>query len=287
MYDHTRFAGSREAPSVLVVDDDVDALAEVCEIVDALGLSVKGVDTVRSALVAVAEDKNIGLIITDLKMSVLDGFDLIAELDARYGAQRQIAKIVMSGFPSYDNAVASLRLGVLDFIEKPATFEKLKKAIRGAFQKASPMREADGATLETFRAAGPAADDPCEGGSGLDFIKELQKQRMRRAEIIKSSLFSDPAWDILLDLMAARLSNQTVSVSSACAAAQVPFSTGLRYVNRLVKADMATRYNDPNDRRRDLLRLSDHGFKLMEQYIKAVRSGKASAAASGSHLFLK
>lgn len=110
---------------------------------------------------------------------------------------------------------------------------------------------------------------------------------MRRAEIIKSPLFSDPAWDILLDLMAARLSNQVVSVSSACAAAQVPFSTGLRYVNRLVKADLAARYSDPNDRRRDLLRLSDQGFSLMERYIKSVRSGKASAAGSASHLFLK
>lgn len=287
MYDPARASGGREAPGVLVVDDDVDALAEVCEIVDALGLSVKGVDTVRSALVAVAEDKNIGLIITDLKMSVLDGFDLIAELDARYGAQRHIPKIVMSGFPSYDNAVASLRLGVLDFIEKPATFEKLKTAIRGAFRKVGPLRDGDMNGLEPHKADPLTHADVSDPGSGLDLVKELQKQRARRSEIIKSSLFSDPAWDILLDLMAARLSNQTVSVSSACAAAQVPFSTGLRYVNRLVKADLAARYNDPNDRRRDLLRLSDQGFRLMDQYLKAVRSGKASAAVSGSHLFLK
>lgn len=287
MYDVTRASGSAAAPSVLVVDDDVDALAEVCEIVDALGLAVKGVDTVRSALVAVGEDKSIGLIITDLKMSVLDGFDLIAELDARYGAQRPISKIVMSGFPSYDNAVASLRLGVLDFIEKPATFDKLKTAIRRAFQRVSPARESDFVGFDAGKADVAESSDGLELGSGLDFIKDLQKQRMRRTEIIKSPLFSDPAWDILLDLMAARLSNQTVSVSSACAAAQVPFSTGLRYVNRLVKADLATRYNDPNDRRRDLLKLSDQGFKMMDQYIKSVRSAKSSPTASGSQLFLK
>lgn len=168
-------SSGREAPSVLVVDDDMDALAEVCELVDALGLSVKGVDTVRSALVAVADDKNIGLIITDLKMSVLDGFDLIAELDARFGAQRHIPKIVLSGFPSYDNAVASMRLGVLDFIEKPATLEKLKTAIRGAFQKVIPPRDSEGNGLEPFKADLPPGGGSVRAGSWTRLYQRTAK----------------------------------------------------------------------------------------------------------------
>jgi DNA-binding MarR family transcriptional regulator len=90
---------------------------------------------------------------------------------------------------------------------------------------------------------------------------------MLRADTLKSKLFSDPAWDILLDLMAADLAEQAVSVSSACAAAQVPFSTGLRYVNRLVRADLAVRFDDPNDKRRDLLRISDNGRAVMTDYV--------------------
>lgn len=274
-------------PGVLVVDDDVDALAEVCEMIDSLGLSVRGVDTVRSALTAVAEDKSIGLIITDLKMNMLDGFDLMAELEARYGTSRQIAKIVLSGFPSFDNALASLRLGVVDFIEKPATFEKLKASIRQAFAKMNVPRAGTASSFEEAEVEQPVGAAISDQTSALEFIKSLQKQRARRSEIVDSPLFSDPAWDILLDLVAARLGGQTVSVSSACAAAQVPFSTALRYVNRLVKEGLANREADPNDRRRDLLALSDRGFKLMDHYINSIRGGKISTASAGSQSLIQ
>lgn len=279
MLDNRRMRTNGALPSVLVVDDDIDALAEICEIVAALGLSVKGVDTVRAALVAVSEDENIGLIITDLNMNVMDGFDLLAELDARHGPQRKLATIVLSGFPSYDNALESLRLGVNDFIEKPATMDSIKKAIRRAFLKLDGSRTSQVFGYEEARIKSSENIISGQVTSDLQFVKELQKQRRRRNEIIRSPLFSDPAWDILLDLMAAKLGNELVSVSSACAAAQVPFSTGLRYVNRLVAENLAVRLSDPNDRRRDLLQLTDQGFSMMNDYIKSInKSGLATSA---------
>lgn len=287
MLENSSIRVSRALPSVLVVDDDIDALAEICEIVSALGLSVKGVDSVRSALLAVAEDENIGLIITDLKMNVMDGFDLLAELDARHGPQRSLATIVLSGFPSYDNALESLRLGVNDFIAKPATMDSIKKAIRRAFVKYDGGRTGQIFGYEEARIR--SADSPSlhANNSDLQFVKELQKQRRRRNEIISSPLFSDPAWDILLDLMAAKLGNESVSVSSACAAAQVPFSTGLRYVNRLVAENLAVRLSDPNDRRRDLLQLTEQGFSVMDDYIKSVNKRGTPIAANFNEALVK
>jgi hypothetical protein len=43
-----------------------------------------------------------------------------------------------------------------------------------------------------------------------------------REQFFGPDLFADPAWDILLDLYAARLEQQRVAVSSLCIAAAVP-----------------------------------------------------------------
>jgi DNA-binding MarR family transcriptional regulator len=104
----------------------------------------------------------------------------------------------------------------------------------------------------------------------LASVKLLQRQRAKRSEILKRDFFSDPAWDIFLDLGSARLSNQKVSVSSACAAAQVPFSTALRYVSRLVEDGLAERFGDPTDKRRDILQISEQGFTEFRRYVIAI-----------------
>ena len=48
------------------------------------------------------------------------------------------------------------------------------------------------------------------------------KLRANRDNIADAQLLSDPAWDMLLDLYAARLEGRRVSVSSLCIAAAVP-----------------------------------------------------------------
>lgn len=287
MNEATNLQNSHNLPSVLVVDDDIDTLDEVCELVSALGLAVIGVDSVTSALMALSEDENIGLIVTDLKMNVMDGFDLLEELKVRYGHQRSLATIVLSGHPSFDNALESLRLGVNDFVEKPASIANLKMAIRRAFYSLEFGRNDNYSHKNELLNKDDHSENISFEKTDLSFVKELQKQRVRRKEIIASPLFSDPAWDILLDLMAANLANQAVSVSSACAAAQVPFSTGLRYVNRLVAEQLAIRISDPNDRRRDLLELTPQGLWLMSNYVQSLNRGPEPEKPNSKSQFLK
>jgi len=91
---------------------------------------------------------------------------------------------------------------------------------------------------------------PLSGAALGRFVDRLRKLRMRRDELIGSSLFRDPAWDMLLGLFAAHEQGQQVSVSSLCYASGVPQSTALRQIARLEAHGLIERRGDPSDLRR-------------------------------------
>jgi len=109
-----------------------------------------------------------------------------------------------------------------------------------------------------------------------DMVRAIIKKRRLRDNYFVSALFADPAWDILLDLMAARLSGQTVSVSSLCIAAAVPATTALRWITSMTKNGMLERKSDPMDARRVFIDLSDETFKKLEAYLIKVSDHKTS-----------
>jgi DNA-binding MarR family transcriptional regulator len=109
----------------------------------------------------------------------------------------------------------------------------------------------------TFR---PGASMSREALSCLD-----KAQRLRRA-IFPKSLFSDPAWDILLALYRMHLSQQRLSILQLGKVANVAPTTTLRWVNCLVDRNLANRTEDPLDSRRVFVSLSSYGASLMERF---------------------
>ncbi|MBO6525814.1 winged helix DNA-binding protein [Erythrobacter sp.] len=97
-------------------------------------------------------------------------------------------------------------------------------------------------------------------------IRRLIKARQLRARYFDGELFADPAWDILLDLAAARAERQQVSVTSLCIAAGVPATTALRWIGQMVEADLLVRVSDPHDRRRAYIALADSTADAMARY---------------------
>lgn len=108
-------------------------------------------------------------------------------------------------------------------------------------------------------------------------IRQVIRHRQLRAQFFDAQLFSDPAWDILLDLAASRAERQQVSVTSLCIAAGVPPTTALRWIAQMVEADLLVRIPDPHDRRRAHIALADSTADLMARYFAAIGVGKPSA----------
>lgn len=119
--------------------------------------------------------------------------------------------------------------------------------------------------LESLAArAVPGQPEPVTAAS----VRRLIKQRRDRDKFLPAMLFADPAWDMLLDLTAARLESVDVPVSSLCIAAAVPTTTALRWIRTLTEAGLFQRRNDPGDARRNFVTLTDRAAQAMFDWLR-------------------
>lgn len=109
------------------------------------------------------------------------------------------------------------------------------------------------------RAARPPLPDP-------RLVRRILRQRQLRARFFDAELFADPAWDMLLDLTAARAEHMRVSVTSLCIASAVPPTTALRWIAQMTEAGLFRRVEDDTDRRRAFIALTDKAADAMARY---------------------
>ncbi|MBO9518795.1 MAG: winged helix DNA-binding protein [Porphyrobacter sp.] len=106
-------------------------------------------------------------------------------------------------------------------------------------------------------------------------IRRIIRNRHVRTRFFDGALFADPAWDILLDLTAARIEAIRVSVTSLCIASGVPPTTALRWIGQMIEAGLLQRNEDDADRRRAFIALTDRAADMMARYFAEV--GKSTA----------
>ena len=109
------------------------------------------------------------------------------------------------------------------------------------------------------RASRPPLPDP-------RLVRKIIRQRQLRARFFEGDLFADPAWDMLLDLTAARVEHVRVSVTSLCIASGVPPTTALRWIGQMTDAGLLQRVDDETDRRRAFITLTDKAADAMARY---------------------
>jgi DNA-binding transcriptional ArsR family regulator len=102
-------------------------------------------------------------------------------------------------------------------------------------------------------------------------VRDLLRARRIRADYLPGDLFADPAWDMLLDLLAARLEQERVSVSSLCIAAAVPPTTALRWIRTLTDKGLVLRQADPHDGRRVFITLAQETADALLRWFGASR----------------
>jgi hypothetical protein len=100
-------------------------------------------------------------------------------------------------------------------------------------------------------------------------VRDIIRNRHLRARFLDADLFADPAWDTLLDLTAARVERQRVSVTSLCVASGVPPTTALRWIAQMVDMGMLNRVEDETDKRRAFIELTYNTSSKIAQYFAA------------------
>ena len=114
--------------SILVVDDE-KSQREILEMI----LSGEGYDVTTAssgeAALRIARERRFDLALTDLKMTGMDGIELLSKLLA---FDSSIIVILLTAHGSIDSAKEALRRGAFDYLEKPFEREQLLETIRRA-----------------------------------------------------------------------------------------------------------------------------------------------------------
>lgn len=123
-------------------------------------------------------------------------------------------------------------------------------------------------TVERNDSAAPTADQT----SAQPVAQALYRARRTRDRIFDTGLFSEPMWDVLLDLFIAEKARRSVSITSAFIAAAAPTTTAMRCLKQLEALGLVYRERDPVDRRRTNVRLSAATMGKMEQALSPLCS---------------
>src|SRR5437868_3136882 len=117
--------------SILVVDDE-KSQREILEMI----LSGEGYDVTTAssgeAALRIARERRFDLALTDLKMTGMDGIELLSKLLA---FDSSIIVILLTAHGSIDSAKEALRRGAFDYLEKPFERDALLETIRRALSR--------------------------------------------------------------------------------------------------------------------------------------------------------
>lgn len=116
---------------VHVVDDDPAVRDSLGFLLETAGFEVKTYDSADQFLETYAAGDG-GCLVTDVRMPGLTGMELVARLREQ-GSNLPI--VVMTGHGDVPMAVAAMKAGVADFIEKPFDDEAMIGSIEGALRR--------------------------------------------------------------------------------------------------------------------------------------------------------
>jgi len=122
---------------ILIIDDDA-SLRRVLE----YNLQEEGYEVFACASgeegLRLAEEQDPELIITDMKMSGMDGLKVLREVKGR---SPETFVIIITAFGAIDTAVQAMKLGAYDYITKPFNRDALRLTVKKALQMSSLSEE--------------------------------------------------------------------------------------------------------------------------------------------------
>jgi two-component system response regulator HydG len=124
---------------VLVIDDDPGVRESMGRMLRAAGYTVQAASTGDEGF-DLARREGFDVIISDMRMPGLSGLDVLRKLrDVRVDA----SFIVMTGFGTVDSAVEAMKLGAIDFVQKPFFRDELLMRVRAAADRRQLARQVD------------------------------------------------------------------------------------------------------------------------------------------------
>ena len=98
-------------------------------------------------------------------------------------------------------------------------------------------------------------------------VRRALQARRQRGQYFNCGLFSDPAWDILLELYAAATSQRRLAVTRICERTRTAMTTALRWIGALEQEGLVRREPNPLDGRQVFIVLTNKAIHTMDTYL--------------------
>lgn len=113
---------------VLLVDDEIEFTDVLSERMESRGLDVDTVHNGKEALNKV-QGERYDAIILDLLMPEMDGIETLKALRDK---NPDLQIILLTGHATLEKGIEAVKLGALDFLEKPADIQKIMEKVKEA-----------------------------------------------------------------------------------------------------------------------------------------------------------
>jgi two-component system response regulator FixJ len=130
--------------TVYVIDDDEAMRDSLNFLLDSAGYKVTLFETATSFLEALPR-LEFGCVVSDVRMPGIDGIELLKRMKA---GNSRFPILIMTGHGDVPLAVEAMKLGAVDFLEKPFEDERLIAMIEGAMRQADTAARTEAVTQD-------------------------------------------------------------------------------------------------------------------------------------------
>jgi two-component system C4-dicarboxylate transport response regulator DctD len=152
---------------VILVEDEAALRLATSQTLELGGFSVRACASAEEALALLRADYP-GVVVTDVRLPGRSGLELLTQVAA---LDAGLPVIVVTGHGDVDMAVAAMRDGAYDFIEKPFASERLLESVRRAQERRRLLLE--NRQLRTARARHPDLPDLVGGSAAIEHLKVM------------------------------------------------------------------------------------------------------------------
>ena len=118
--------------NVLLVDDEVDFVETFSERLVMRNLEISKAFSGEEALQVLEENKNVEVVILDVKMPGMDGIETLAEIKKKFPL---VEVIMLSGQATVESAIEGMKKGAFDYLMKPCDIDQLMPKVTEAAAK--------------------------------------------------------------------------------------------------------------------------------------------------------
>ncbi|MEJ2093292.1 MAG: response regulator [Syntrophobacterales bacterium] len=179
-----------DAPAVLVVDDERNIRLTLSMALEALKIPVDTAESGEEALQKLAE-KSFRLMLLDLKLPGIDGLEVLRQAVDNYPDTKVI---IITAYGSIEVAVEAMKIGAIDFLQKPFQPTEVRDMVRRLLQAPIKVKEFEVARVYAKKAIFIKHNRP-EAYNLLGGICEVKGDRQEARNNYQLALDMDPNYE--------------------------------------------------------------------------------------------